>query len=1108
MANFITNSEGKDLKNRLLELINNSEELKFLVGFFYFSGIRELYDGLKENPDAITKVLVGLSIDYSNLGLIEFAENEQLSDEEKIYKFFESIKKSINTENFDTKEFYEQVKFFIELIEQNKLIIRKTFEPNHAKLYLFKLDPNQVGRKKLLITGSSNLTKAGLSTQNEFNVEIGDYGFEDAEKYFDDLWGNAVKITEYDDTKQRLIEVIQKETLIKDVSPFEAFCLVLKTYLDSFEQKEISESLIQTLEKNGYTAYQYQLDAVKQALSIVENNNGVVLADVVGLGKTIIACAIAKQIKKRGVIICPPGLMGDARRKDSGWRKYIEQFGIYDWDVRSDHDLENTLEFVNKAKDIEVVIVDEAHRFRNQDTKDYELLKNICREKQVVLLTATPLNNRPGDILSLLKLFITPKKSSITLESNLVDQFKGFKGFFDRLGYIKKHWNSSYDTKRTKALTYYKAMFEEEKIDLKKVAGKARYLAKQIRNVIEPVTIRRNRLDLQSNPFYKNEVKELSEVADPKEWFFELSKEQSEFYTQIIENYFGDPDGGGRFKGAIYRPYEYEKGVKEEMSEEENRQFRQQRNLFDFMRRLLVKRFESSFGSFEQSVKNFRRITDNSQKFIDKTGAYILDRALLEKIEELDPDEIEKHLLEYEDKINKGEYPKNHKRYIIKDFKHKNEFLADLESDLRLFDEILAKLDELDLIKNDPKTACLIENLRREFAKNPNEGEPQRKIIIFTEYVDTVNYLEKALEKQSIGQKMLVVTGGLPASKIDQINRNFDASYPDQENVFNLLLSSDKISEGFNLNRAGMVINYDIPWNPVRVIQRLGRINRISKKVFDELYIVNFFPTEKGAELVQSREIAANKMFLIHTALGEDSKIFDIDEEPTPAGLFNRVQQNPDKQEDESFYTKALKEYIKIQKENPELIKKLTGYPPRIKVAKRFDENELFVFFKKGRLYVSATQTDTEKAEPYQTTFEDVFAKIICEPDEKPLDWNTDQFWLAYQAIRDFKDYRLGPVSEQSLEQKALINLDFLIRSGNDELMPHKDFLRTLKEDVINYGTLADYTLRRIANFKEDTAKDISDLKNELGEDYLIKEKNRQKDQKKEIIIAIENKKA
>ena len=154
-------------------------------------------------------------------------------------------------------------------------------------MYLFKLEEGQV-RKNLFITGSSNLTKAGITTQEEFNVEISDFGFEDAEKYFDNLWEEAVKITEDDVIKRRLIEVVEKETLVKDITPFEAFVLVLKTYLDSYEQKEVGQSLIKILEENGYTPYRYQIDAVRQALAVIEKNNGVIIADVVGLGNTLI----------------------------------------------------------------------------------------------------------------------------------------------------------------------------------------------------------------------------------------------------------------------------------------------------------------------------------------------------------------------------------------------------------------------------------------------------------------------------------------------------------------------------------------------------------------------------------------------------------------------------------------------------------------------------------------------------------------------------------------------------------------------------------------------------------------------------------------------------
>jgi len=306
-----------------------------------------------------------------------------------------------------------------------------------------------------------------------------------------------------------------------------------------------------------------------------------------------------------------------------------------------------------------------------------------------------------------------------------------------------------------------------------------------------------------------------------------------------------------------------------------------------------------------------------------------------------------------------------------------------------------------------------------------------------------------------------------------------------------------------------MIINYDIPWNPVRVIQRLGRINRISKKVFDDLYIVNFFPTEQGAELVKSREIAQNKMFLIHNALGEDSKIFDVDEEPSPAELYNRLSQNPENLEKESFYTKMLNKFSKIEEEYPELVNNLKDYPPRIKVAKLFNKDELLVFFKKGRLYTMTAVWIDGKIKVTETSLEDIFEDIECNPNEKALPL-SEKFWKAYESVKNFKEKNVVPSSEQSVEKKALNNLDFLIRKNHQiELLPYKDFLRTLKEDILDYGTLPDSTLRRISNLKvsnlDEMIKELEALKNMLGEDYLAKEKARLKNLKREIIIAIEN---
>lgn len=1102
---FITNSKTSELRKRLTELIGSSHELKFLVGFFYFSGITALYESLKNRDDLVVKVLVGLNVDKGINGLVEYSdeEYEKLRGCEKVDLFIESIEKSINSKEFDTRNFHEQVPFFIDLIEKNRLIIRKTQNPNHAKVYLFKLKDELV-RPYIFITGSSNLTKAGLSAQDEFNVEISDYGTDEVVKYFDGLWDESVAITEDDEFKNRLIETIKHKTLIAEPTPFEAFAYVLKNYIETQQHKEIRPYLVDMLHNRGYKTYSYQLDAVKQALSVIDETNGVIIADVVGLGKSIIASMLAKSLNKRGVIICPPTLMGDNQKK-SGWEKYKEDFQLYDWEIRSSGQLDKLEEFLRDKDEFEVVIVDEAHRFRNQDTEDYELLHNICRNKIVILLTATPFNNTPSDIFSMLKLFIIPGRSKITLDNDLEGRFREYRSTFDKLSYIKKFHNSTDAKKRERAKYFYEMLFEEKEIDLRKVLNRAKYLAKTIKSVIEPVTIRRNRLDLKKDPVYSKEIKELPKVCDPIELFYSLTKEQSKFYDEVINSYFGSD---GRFKGAIYRPYYYEVKRTGDISGEENIEKISQENLYEFMRRMIVKRFESSFGAFKQSVANFKSITAKIQQFIQKSkGRYILDRSLLEKIYELDDEEIEEQLIKYAERLaDDTNRPKSHKVYDINKFEYKDEFLGDIQSDFSLFTELLEILERLNLVKHDPKKDSLVEAIKKVIPSKNEKGEPRRKVVIFSEYVDTVKYLRSIIEKE-FPDKVITVAGDLPASKVESILRNFDVSYGPQEDKFHILLTSDKLSEGFNLNKAGVIINYDIPWNPVRVIQRVGRINRISKKVFNNLYIFNFFPTEQGSNINKSREIASNKMFMIHNTLGEDAKIFDVDETPTPAALFTAIQRNPEEGEEESFQTSTRRLYYSIKEEYPDIIKKISSFPLRIKVSKKYDSSSLFVFIKKGRnFFVRGMKGMETKVE--DLSFNETLPLVECTIDTIALPLSST-FWDNYEAIKDHKESFRAKSSETSIEVKARNLLKTLTNNNVKDVAKFLPFLRMLLEDVLEYKTLPDHTLRNIAGWEKkqpaDLVKEIETLKTKLGENYLYKTKDNLQKFEKEIIIAIEN---
>lgn len=1116
--NFITNNiTNKSLKGRLHTLISISDELKFLVGFFYFSGWKELYNSLKIDESLQIKLLVGLQVDQLLNKVIEHDQQEEgISQDDQFNQFMTSIGFALNNDELDTEEFYNQVDFFLKVLEEDRLIIRKTENPNHAKLYLFKLNKEQTEIQNMLgqfITGSSNLTKAGLSGQEEFNVEIKDYGFEEADTYFNELWERAIPISEIDTRKEFLLQFIKHKSLAATVSPFEAYALILKTYLDLQQQKRIKPEVERILKEAGFKKFNYQIDAVNQALSIIEEYNGVIIADVVGLGKSVIASLIAKNLGKRGMVICPPGLIGD-KTYSTGWWMYINDFKLYDWEVESRGRLVELAENIHD-KDIDVIIVDEAHYFRNQDTLDYEALLSICRERTVILLTATPFNNSPADIFSLLKLFIVPGKSGITIEDNLEGLFRAYSYRFKLLSEITKNYDSKDPEQVKKAeRLYIQLLGLKLPIEIKKVRDETQRLADQIKNVISSVVIRRNRLDLKQDFLYSKEVDELSVIRDPEELFYLLSPDQSAFYDKILEEYFVED---GRFKGAIYQPFIYEKLIEDsdKLDEEGNRAFQQQRNLYDFMRRLLVKRFESSFGAFAKSIDRFLHVHEVVENFIEQSGGkYILDRKLIESIYQFDEDDILEVLYKFENDLLQKKVPKNNTVYDINDFQKKEDFLTDIKNDKQLFQEIQQKLNKLNIVARDPKR----DSVYAEIDKVLNSESPRRKIIVFSEYVDTIKHLEDYL-REKLGNRLLVCDGKVSKELAKHLYSDFNAQIKGtQTNHFDVLITSDKLSEGFDLNRAGAIINYDIPWNPTRVIQRVGRINRIGAKVYDELFIYNFFPSEIGADVVKSREIAGQKMFLIHNTLGEDAKMFEPEEEPTASGLFKKINQSPDSDDELSVSTIIRNRFNEVIEYHPEVIAKIKNLPPRVKSSKSFGENQLTLLRKKGlSLFAQIVNNpNPEKNKVEGILFEEFLPLVECDFDQPRINLSRF-FWPAYNAINAFKPQYKSGKSDITLESKALANLKVGLKliSPNEESIT--EFMKVLIKDIRKYNTLSSRTLGRLgrkklsmkSNFNEQKAflDEVLWIFNQLGSDYLDRILKRIENQKNEVIIAVENQK-
>ena len=1120
--NFITNStESATLKKRLESLIAASQELKFLVGFFYFSGWQEIYNKLQENPQVNLKILVGLQVDKYLSSIVEVGlQDDSLSQEEHFTQFIKSLGFAINNAEMDNEAFFTQITFFIQLLEEGRLVIRKTLNPNHAKVYLFNLDnqyQNIFNVKGEFITGSSNLTKAGLRGQEEFNVEIKDYGFESAEAYFDELWEVAVPITEAENGTQIIIDFLKNKSQSSLITPYEAYALILKTYIELQENKKINDAMIRLLEDNGFEKYQYQLDAVNQALNVLDVYNGVIIADVVGLGKSVIASLVANQLNKRGLILCPPGLIGN-KKENTGWWEYWNKFKLYNWDIDSSGNVEAVSASIQEHNlEYDVVIVDEAHRFRNQDTSAYEALMDICRGKQVILLTATPFNNSPTDIFSLLKLFIVPGQSGITIESDLEGRFNAYSYRFKRLSNIIKNHNSNNLEKRQKAERDYVKMFGESlPINIQLVRDNVGAMANDIKNIITPVVLRRNRLDLKTDHEYKNEIENLSVVKDPEEQFYKLTKEQSDFYNRIISDYFSE---NGEFNGAIYKPFLYEHPPKDEdkLNQDDNRAFQQQRNLFDFMRRLVVKRFESSFGAFEKTIERFLRVNKMVLSFVEESGKYILDRKVIEDIynDEDNADDfteatIKEALETFERNAVHKTSPKHTKIYEVDEFHFKDDFINHIKGDIALFEKIVEEIISLKIVEEDPKRTEVLKKIKEVL----NDGSsPKRKVILFTEYTDTVRHLKEFFEKELLGRAVFC-DGNISKSLALQLDANFNAKYKNPVNDFDVLITSDKLSEGFNLNRAGLIINYDIPWNPTRVIQRVGRINRMSAKVFDELLIYNFFPSEMGSDIVKTREIAQQKMFLIHSALGEDAKIFDAEENPTPSGLFTKLSKNPEDNEELSISTIIRNDFAEVVDNHPEIIEKISQLPNRVKTSKLFDYNNVVVLRKKGMALFSVVHNyDAEKPydKPEEKTFTDLLGFVKCDPETKRENL-TKEFWDSYEEVKQYKPRYKSGRSEVALENQSTSALKSLLREKRDDLSQDLvSFIDTLIKDIKKYKTLSKFTLRRLKlgsskNKYDELINNIVTLQRKLGNDYLEVILDRGKSIDNDVIIAVGNK--
>ena len=496
---FVTNESGRTLADRFNVLLaKNTRAFDCLVGYFFLSGFRRLVEALL--PTEKIRILIGLETDRPVFDLLSQARQEAELDLRSHAEAKELLPEEILSELEEVEESREVedgVRQFVEWAKSGKLEVRVYPSAKiHAKLYIMTFFEGHMDKGRV-VTGSSNFSQSGLVANLEFNVELknrADYEFALAK--FDELWAQAVEVSE------KYVQTIELRSPFAQFTPYELFLKFLYEYfMGELSRAEETDSVYLPVR---FKKLKYQDDAVTAARRILEEYGGVFLSDVVGLGKTYMAALLARQLSGRNLVIAPPALLDE--NNPGSWPNVFRDFQVRQAKFQSAGKLDELIR--QGVENYENVFIDESHRFRTDTNLTYERLAQICRGKRVILVSATPLNNQPQDILSQVKLFQNGKASTIP-------NVRDLEAFFGRL------------EKRLKGLDR-----QDDRDEYFAAVGDN---AREIREkVLKYLMIRRTRTEIAR--YYSADLAEQNlrfpEVAPPEPLFYQLdTRENRHFYS-------------------------------------------------------------------------------------------------------------------------------------------------------------------------------------------------------------------------------------------------------------------------------------------------------------------------------------------------------------------------------------------------------------------------------------------------------------------------------------------------------------------------------------------------------------------------------------------------
>jgi len=764
----------------------------------------------------------------------------------------------------------------------------------HAKAYLCWYKGH--AEPGAAIVGSSNFTLAGFEGNTELNVRVtGDAEMAELKRWFDALWAAAIDVT--DD----VLVALQQSWALAVTPPYHVYLKALyELYRDELGAPELVAGKLGAPELADF-----QLDAVRRGLRMIDQRGGCFIGDVVGLGKTYIGAELVRQLQfsepagRHPLIVCPAGLM-------PMWELVSERFGLgaevismsalapppgaqFDEEsgsyveVADEGEQGHGLNLVESYPNRGVVLVDEAHNFRNAGTRRYRALFDYLwrGEHKVVLLSATPQNLGPSDIYHQLRLFLDDLDHGLNLEPMHLQEYFGAVQQWYAYRVELENWQRDYQTWQLESGGPARGK-KASPPPAPPAQPRAPYAT--IEQVLNPVFLRRRRKDIQEL-YGENIMVAGKRVRFPEPRLDNLTYRLDKVYARA--GAFTEIQGKLRdHLGARYLAVTYLKP--EARQKEQYRDLLRARNrVARLMRYLLFKRLESSVEAFRatlgvlaRSNRNFRAALEEGFVPVGQTATGMLQGQHFDAEELLDQ-------LEAEEQRRRARGARRSTLvHPTSDFEV-DRWLADLDRDHAILQGLLTAIARI-APEDDDKLRRL-----RAFLDQPEVAAG--KVLIFSEAEATVSYLYEQLNPGGADTSIAMVSGAT-RDHLRTIVKRFAplANLKPKEALpgppVRILIATDVISEGQNLQDCNRVLNYDLHWNPVRLIQRFGRVDRIGT-THETIYLQNMWPdTDVDAELTLTERLH-NRIQAFHDFIGLDTQLLSDSEKINPSAMYRIYEQ-------------------------------------------------------------------------------------------------------------------------------------------------------------------------------------------------------------------------